>query len=101
MSLSISNTQHDGKTTKTIERDKDNIKDQAQIWTDTDQTKVSTQHQPCDHATRREEKTTQTIGRDNIKNKHKYAQTRTKQDKSVCTASAIQMLCIHTRGVHN
>ena len=32
-------------------RDKDNINKQAQIWTVMDQTKVSTQHQQCEHAT--------------------------------------------------
>ena len=57
--------QHVGKERQhTIERDKDNIKDQTQIWTDADQTKVSAQHQPCEHTTRMERMTTQTIGRD-------------------------------------
>ena len=41
LSKSATHNMNGGKTTQTIGRDKDNTKDQAQIWTDTDQTKVS------------------------------------------------------------
>ena len=66
-------TQHDhtdeGKERQyTIGGDKDNIKYQTQIWTDTEQRKVSTQQHPCEHTAWREGNTTQTIGRDKNNN---------------------------------
>ena len=75
------------QTTQTI--DKDNIKDQAQILTDKDQTKVSIQHQPYEHASGREGNTTQTMRTDkyNIKDQNTTYTDNTRQ--SACMAGAV------------